>query len=314
MWLSPNQLCITFALQYYDKAVISQAAIFGFRRDLDLETDLRYSWATLIFYFGHMVGMYPSSLLAQRYRPRRVCISLTILWSLIVLTTPACSAYSHILANRFFLGLVESGVSPIFMLVVGLWYTKAEHSVRSAWWYSFSGGSLLVSPVINFGLAHINSGPLAPWQYMFIVAGLITFVWGIALIWIFPDTPEEARGWSAEDKKLLLERIARDNAGSENRSFKPSQVLEALVDYQFWALVVMALLANTGAATLSTFASIVFAGMGFSLYESLLLNMPFAVMAFSCVLGAGWLASTRVGRLYTCCICCLPVILGCCLL
>ncbi|KAJ4315957.1 hypothetical protein N0V84_008091 [Fusarium piperis] len=307
-------LCITYALQYYDKAVISQAAIFGFRRDLDLETGLRFSWAILIFYFGHMVGMYPCSLLAQRFRPRPVCTSLTIIWALIILTTPACKSYSGILINRFFLGLVESGVSPIFMIVIGLWYTKQEHSVRSGWWYSCSGGSLLISPLINFGLAHIESGPLAPWQYMFLVAGLITLVWGIALIWIFPDTPEEAKGWSPEDKALLLERIRRDNGGSENRQFKAAQVWEGMREYQFWALAMMALLANTGAATLSTFASIVFAGMGFSLHTSLLLNMPFGVFAFACVLSAAWLGSTRVGRLYTCCIATVPVMLGCCLL
>jgi len=301
-------------MQYYDKAVISQAAIFGLRSDLDLETGLRYSWVMLIFFFGHIVGMYPCSLLAQRYRPKRVCSALSILWAIIVLTTPACKSYSGILANRFFLGVVESGVSPIFMLVVGLWYTHEEHSLRSSLWYSFSGGSLLISPLINYGLAHIEGGRLKSWQWMFIVAGLITLAWGVALIWVFPDTPQEAKGWSPEDKRVLLERIRRDNSGTENRQFKPSQVWEALTDYQFWGLALIGLLSNTGAATLTTFSSIVFAGMGFDLRTSLLLNMPFGFMAFLCVLGAGWLGSTRIGRLYTCCIASLPVVLGCCLL
>ncbi|KAM5358994.1 hypothetical protein ACJZ2D_014819 [Fusarium nematophilum] len=312
-WQLMPVLCVTYALQYYDKAVISQAAIFGLRSDLGLESGLRYSWVMLIFFFGHMIGMYPCSLLAQRFRPRRVCSSLNILWAIIVLTTPACKSYGGILANRFFLGLVESGISPIFMLVVGLWYTHEEHSMRSSWWYSFSGGSLLISPLINYGLAHIEGGRLATWHYMFIVAGAITLVWGIALIWIFPDTPQEAKGWSPEDKRLLLERIRRDNSGTENTSLKPYQVWEALKDYQFWCLVLIAMCSNTGAATLTTFASILFSGMGFDLHTSLLLNMPFGAMAFICVLGSGWLASTRVGRLYTCTISCMPVIIGCCL-
>ncbi|KAM6534012.1 hypothetical protein FALCPG4_006949 [Fusarium falciforme] len=115
---------------------------------------------------------------------------------MIVLTTPACKSYSGILANRFFLGLVESGISPILMLVVGLWYTHEEQQLRSSWWYSFSGGSLLVSPLVNFGLAHITGGSLAPWQYMFLVAGAVTLAWGVSLIWIFPETPQEAKGWT----------------------------------------------------------------------------------------------------------------------
>ncbi|CAI4219790.1 unnamed protein product [Parascedosporium putredinis] len=145
-WYLMPVLCFTYAIQYYDKAVISQAAIFGLRDDLDLQSGLRYSWVGLVFYFGHMVGMYPCSILAQRFRPKRVCSILTIVWGIIVLLTPTCKSFAGILANRFFLGLVESGVSPIFMLVVGLWYTQKEQSFRSAIWYSCSGGSMLISP------------------------------------------------------------------------------------------------------------------------------------------------------------------------
>lgn len=52
-------MCFTYALQYYDKALLSQAAIFGLRDDLGLEDGLRYSWVSLIFYFGYMAGCYP---------------------------------------------------------------------------------------------------------------------------------------------------------------------------------------------------------------------------------------------------------------
>lgn len=284
------------------------------RDDLDLQDGLRYSWVGLIFYFGHMVGMYPCSLLAQRFRPKRVCSILTIIWGIIVLLTPACTSYSGILANRFFLGLVESGISPIFMLVVGLWYTQKEQSFRSAIWYSCSGGSMLVCPLISYGLAHIMGTALNPWQYMFLVAGALTFLWGIALLWIFPDTPQASKGWSDEDRAVLLERIKRDNVGGENSKFKVNQALEALRDYQFWALFVLALLSTTGAATMTIFSSVVFAGMGFDGYVSLLLNLPTGALAFICIIGSGWLGSTRFGRLNTMAVSCLPVILGCCLL
>ncbi|KAJ4226413.1 hypothetical protein NW759_005000 [Fusarium solani] len=310
-WKLMPILCITYALQYYDKAVISQAAIFGLRSDLGLESGLRYSWVMLIFFFGHMVGMYPCSLLAQRFRPRRVCSTLNIIWAMIVLTTPACKSYSGILANRFFLGLVESGISPILMLVIGLWYTHEEQQLRSSWWYSFSGGSLLISPLVNFGLAHITGGGLAPWQYMFLVAGAVTLAWGVSLIWIFPDTPQEAKGWTLEEKRLLLERSRRDNSGTENTRLKGYQVREAILDYQLWCLAAIGLLSNTGAAALTTFASIMFSGMGFSPRVSLLLNIPLGAMAFLSVLGVGYLGTTRLGRLRTSALACLPVILGC---
>jgi len=130
--------------------------------------------------------------------------------------TPACSSYHGFLVNRFSLGFIEAGVSPTFMLVVGLWYTKQEQVLRSAWWYSFGGGTNLISPLINYGLGHIAGGGLHPWQYMYFIAGVMTFVWGIALWWIFPGTPEHGRGFSAEERMLLQERVRRNNAGAEN--------------------------------------------------------------------------------------------------
>lgn len=57
-----GKMCFTYALQYYDKALLSQAAIFGLRDDLDLQSGLRYSWVSLIFYFGYMGGCYPVSI------------------------------------------------------------------------------------------------------------------------------------------------------------------------------------------------------------------------------------------------------------
>lgn len=147
------------AQQFWDKAMLGQAAVFGLREDLKLTTGVRFSWVSLILYFGHIAGMYPLAWLAQRYHPKRVCSSMTILWAVIVLTTPACTTYGGILANRFFLGFVEAGISkspatssldwqrltvgsgPVFMLVVALWYTHPEQVLRSSIWYSFSGGS-----------------------------------------------------------------------------------------------------------------------------------------------------------------------------
>jgi len=38
-------LCITYGLQYYDKAMLSQAALFGLREDLGLNIGNRYSFS-----------------------------------------------------------------------------------------------------------------------------------------------------------------------------------------------------------------------------------------------------------------------------
>ena len=92
--LTPIQLCFTYALQFYDKALLSQAAIFGLRKDLGMEDGLKYSWASLIFYFGYIAGTYPVSLLAQKYSTRIVITVICLLWSVVVLSTPGINILS----------------------------------------------------------------------------------------------------------------------------------------------------------------------------------------------------------------------------
>ncbi|KAH6663272.1 major facilitator superfamily domain-containing protein [Plectosphaerella plurivora] len=314
-WHVMPVLCFTYALQYYDKALLSQAAIFGMRADLDMMDGLRYSWASLIFYFGYMAGTYPVSLLAQRFPTRWVITAICLLWGVVVLSTPACKTFEQFLINRFFLGLIEAGVSPMFMLVVGLWYTHAEQVSRSSWWYSFSGGSLLVSPLINYGLGHISGGSLKPWQYMYFIAGAATLLWGIALWWLFPDTPQLAKGFTDEEREMILERVRENNAGAENKKFKFYQLREALTDLQLWGICVLSIVSCTGSGAVTTFAPIVFHGMGFTIFQSLLLNLPIGALAFICILGSGYLGQRLPNaRLHIVAAASLPVILGCTLL
>lgn len=54
-WRLMPILCITYGLQYYDKAMLSQAALFGLIPDLEL-SGTRYSFSASIFYLGFIAG------------------------------------------------------------------------------------------------------------------------------------------------------------------------------------------------------------------------------------------------------------------
>ncbi|KAL2853193.1 putative MFS transporter [Aspergillus pseudodeflectus] len=306
-------MCFTYALQYYDKALLSQAAIFGLRDDLGIQDGLKYSWVSLIFYFGYITGCYPISWLSQKFSIRRVCPIICFLWAIVVICTPACTNYGGILVNRFMLGLIESGVSPAFMLCTGMWYTHSEQVFRSSLWYSFSGGSNIISPLINYGLGHITGGAMHPWQYMYLIAGIATLLWSVMLWFIFPGSPEEAKGFTDEERKLLLERVRANNAGSENKHFKWYQMREAFLSYHFWFIFLLSMLSSIGSGAVTTFGSIIFNGMGFSTFQSLLLNMPIGALAFICVLGSGYIGrKVPNARLHVISGACVPVILGSC--
>ena len=123
-------LVICYGLQYYDKAMISQAALFGLRTDLELTVGNRFSFASSIFYLGFMVGAYPAIVMAQRYPIEKVASGIILAWGICLICTPACHNWQGLYAQRFFLGFIESGVSPMFMMVVGQFYRKNEQALR----------------------------------------------------------------------------------------------------------------------------------------------------------------------------------------
>lgn len=129
-WRLMPVLCFTYGLQYYDKSMLSQAALFGLQEDLQLDIGNRYSFSAAIFYLGFIAGAYPSMVLAQRFPIERVASAIVTLWGVCLILTSACFSYRALYAQRFFLGMLESGVSPMFMIVVGSWYKKDEQAFR----------------------------------------------------------------------------------------------------------------------------------------------------------------------------------------
>lgn len=77
----------------------------------------RYSFSSSIFYIGYLIGCYPLTLLAQKFPTARVVSVLVTTWGICVLLTAVCFNYKGLYAQRFFLGFLESAVTPIFVLI-----------------------------------------------------------------------------------------------------------------------------------------------------------------------------------------------------
>ncbi len=88
----------------WDKAISGQAVQFNFAADLGLVrvighdsqghalTDTsRLANITLVFYVAYIVFAYPAALLSQRLPTAKVCAVAMFLWSVVVLSTPACT-------------------------------------------------------------------------------------------------------------------------------------------------------------------------------------------------------------------------------
>lgn len=123
------------------------------------------------------------------------------------------------------------------MITVSGYYTQSEQALRQSWWFSGTGWFTIIGGGLNYGFAQIE-GALKPWQYLYVFAGALTFLFGL---WCFalPNSPLDAWFLTAEERIIAVERLRKGQTGVRNQTIKGAQVKEALLDVKIWLVVVM---------------------------------------------------------------------------
>ncbi|TVY88697.1 putative transporter [Lachnellula willkommii] len=222
-WYLVPAMTIGYGLVYYDKAILGSAVLFGMTTNLHLSqvdthtkpptTDTsRLSWATSMFYFGMLAGLYPMTFALQRFKMGRILGAVVCLWALICMLTAAVTSWRGLYAQRFFLGFVESVIPTGFMCIVSSFYTQSEQSLRQSWWFSSTGLFTIIGGALNYGFGQIKGGDLKRWQYIYLLAGALTFMFGLCCFAV-PDSPVSAWFLTKEERVVATERLRFGQTG-----------------------------------------------------------------------------------------------------
>lgn len=278
-------LWVGYGLVYYDKAILGGASIFGMITALDLRVVVdadatppitstkRLSWASSIFYFGMLAGVVPLTYAFQRLHLSRTIGACVVVWGLTCMATALVTSFRGLFAQRFFLGFLEAILPTAFMVIVSSFYTQREQTWRQCLWYSSTGGWTVLGALLNYGFAHIKSGNLEPWQYLYIMAGAITVLYGL-LFFVFPQTPNTAFFLRGEERTVALERLRRSQMGVRCNTIKRGQIIDALTDPKVWMIALMMGLAYTVNGAVSAFGPLIVSTFGYDPYTALLWQMP----------------------------------------
>lgn len=282
-------LCITYALQFIDKTALGYASIYGLLADTHL-VNQDYAWTSSIFYLGYLLAALPAVALLQRAPLAKTLGASIVAWGVVLAASAACESFAGIAVCRGLLGVLEAVVSPGFVAVTGMWWTRAEQAGRSALWISFLGVGSFVGVLVAYGIGHITSGPLAPWRYMFLVLGSVTVAWGVVFVVLMPDGPAGVRWLSEAERVVAVQRIAENKTGTKSRRFEGAQVWEAVRDPAVGILGLVSFV-NAIASGGLAFGSLIIQGLGFSSINTTLMNLPLSTVQIMAQLGCGYLAS-----------------------
>ncbi|EGY20043.1 hypothetical protein VD0002_g8373 [Verticillium dahliae] len=322
-WFLMPAMIFGYGLVYYDKAILGSAVLFGMTKDLKLSIVVdatttpptmdttRMSWATSLFYFGMLGGLYPMTYALQRFDIGRILGGIVILWAGICMLTAAVVDYKGLYVQRFFLGFVESIIPTGFMCIVSGYYTQKEQSMRQSWWFSSTGLFTILGGALNYGFAQITGGALTRWQYIYLLAGCLTFLFGI-FCFFMPNSPVNAWFLTPEERFVAVERLRYGQTGVRCTTFKFSQVKEAILDIKVWLVAIMMASAYTMNGAVSGFGPLIVSTFGWTARESILFQFPLGGLCFLVILATGFAGSRFPNiRIFMLIACCLPVIAGC---
>ncbi|OJJ43167.1 hypothetical protein ASPZODRAFT_1230514 [Penicilliopsis zonata CBS 506.65] len=321
LFLMPAMM-IGYGIVYWDKAILGSASLFGMTTDLHLSvvdysttpatTDTsRLSWATSLFYFGMMAGMYPMTFLLQRFQLRLVFGPVVMLWAVICAATAGVSTWQGLYVQRFFLGFVESVIPSGFMTVVSGYYTQQEQSLRQAWWFSGTGWFTIIGSALNYAFAHIPSASLTRWQCIYLFASALTFIFGL---WCFamPNSPVSAWFLTAEERVVAVERLRKGQTGVRCQRIKMEQIKECATDPKLYLIFLMMASAYAINGAVTGFGPLIVSTFGYDTLDSILFQFPVGAVSLIFIPLCGYL-TTRIPniRIPLLILCCLPVIAGC---
>ncbi|KAI4682794.1 uncharacterized protein J4E84_007259 [Alternaria hordeiaustralica] len=324
-WFLIPAMIVGYGLVYYDKAILGSAALFGMTTDLHLTQTLspatstspavisttRLSWATSLFYFGMLAGLYPLTFALQRFNLGRILGAVVLLWSLICMLTAAVTDYRGLYVQRFFLGFVESIIPTGFMTIVSSYYTQREQSVRQSWWFSSTGLFTIIGGALNYGFAQITSGALRRWQYIYLLAGCLTFLFGCFCFFI-PNSCAEAWFLTKNERIVAVERLRKGATGVRCQKIKMYQLRECIRDVKFYLVFLLMGSAYTVNGAVSGFGPLIVNTFGWSPLASILWQFPLGLICLVTILLCGYLSSRIPNiRIILLIVNCLPVIAGC---
>ncbi|RXW18286.1 hypothetical protein EST38_g7565 [Candolleomyces aberdarensis] len=270
-------MCFTFIIMIADQVVVAQSAILGIFEGANLTQD-EFNWLATILYITILAVEYPQNLALQRF-PIGKWMSLNILvWSVALLAHAACKSFGALVACRIVLGMCEGVILPGFMLVTSMFYTRKEHTQRVGYWYmaGMCGSSFL--GFLAFGLLHITGTKLMPWQWMMIIMGIVTFLFGVVFFLFFPDSPTTARFLTPEERILTVQRIKVNQAGVENKRWKREQFIETLKDTKVWVMAGFGFLSHVP-VSMTFQKQIIVSQLGFNALQTTLLSCADGVVS-----------------------------------
>ncbi|KAJ7271739.1 major facilitator superfamily domain-containing protein [Mycena rebaudengoi] len=192
------------------------------------------------------------------------------------------------------------------MVIISMFYKKYEQATRISWFYAMNGVTSVFGGFVAFGISHNSGCVVPPYKIIYLLLGGLAI---LVLIWM-PDSPVHAKFLDKEERVVALERARDVQGGTESKTLKREQVIEALLDIRKWLIVLSTLLTSIPNGGLSNFSNMIIKSFGYTSKQALILSTPRGAVHALATLFCGWYSDQKGERMIPILFALVPTIVG----
>lgn len=205
-------MCAIYFLSFIDRTNVALAKN-ALAADLGISA-AAYGLGAGIFFIGYALCEVPSNLAAHRFGPRAWIARIAVTWGALSTAMMFVRGEWSFYILRVLLGVAEAGLFPALMYMVTLWFAPKDRAVAVGWIYTAPSVALILGNPLGASLMQLaGMGGLHGWQWMFLLEGLPTIVFGIVLFFKLPNRPSDVRWLSPQEAQALEADAAIDTHG-----------------------------------------------------------------------------------------------------
>jgi len=252
-----------------------------------------FGFGSGLFFIGYFLFEVPSNLLLERFGARLWIARVMVTWGIISMGCAFVAGQNSFYALRFLLGVAEAGFFPGVILYLTYWFPKRYRGrVTAGFMIAIPVASFIAAPLSGFLLQLTGLG-FSNWQWMFLLEGVPSVVFGIAVLLFLTDRPSRATWLTDEQRAWLMNEMDTERDAALKATGGPDhglgEVLRSLLSWSVMRLALIYFGLTTGLYGIELWLPQIVQAFGVSNVEvGFIVAIPYAVAIATMLLWASY--------------------------
>ncbi len=184
-------LFLLYVIAYLDRANVGFAKL-RMQQDLGFSETV-FGLGVALFFIGYIFLEIPGALLVERWSARKWFARILITWGFCSMAMALVQTPTQFYVARFLLGLAEAGFFPGVIVYFTHWFPRKDRSRAMSAMLLGVPLSMAFGAPVSAVLLEQDWLDLKGWQWVFLVEGAPAVLLGIAVPFLLPDRPRDAK-------------------------------------------------------------------------------------------------------------------------